>query len=146
MKYASNPDKQAQIEKGLERAAETIGDINQPVMDRYYRTYPEARQSFLKHGLGATRQLENEMMDNVLYCLMMWFERPAEIVILLGTSIPHHEETLDVDHSWYSGLISAAIDVITGTIPAANDEEHAIWAEMSNNLTDIITSASLSNN
>jgi len=41
------------LENSLERAAERLGDITEPVMNRYYASHPEARASFNEHGLRA---------------------------------------------------------------------------------------------
>ena len=40
------------IERSLERAAETVGDITAPLMARFYAAHPAAEASFEHHGLG----------------------------------------------------------------------------------------------
>lgn len=123
-------DKQALMESSLERAAEIVGDLTGPVMERYYAAFPQARQMFEEHGCGSRERLEISMVETVLYCAMYWIERPAEIEILLGSSVPHHQETLHIDLQSYCGLVDALVDVIAQTIPAEATDERALWAEI----------------
>mgnify|MGYP000090069482 CR=1 FL=1 len=53
-------DKQRQqiIEAGLERAAEVLGDVTEPVMAEFYRRYPDARASFQHHSPHNPASLE----------------------------------------------------------------------------------------
>jgi hypothetical protein len=118
------------LEDSLTRAAEQLGDITPLVMDRYYADFPDARASFDRHGLGKTVALEGEMVENCLYCLMTCLDRPMEIEIMLDTSVPHHQDTLDVPLSWYQGLVDATIAVVAETIPPERADEHAVWAEI----------------
>ena len=67
--------KRALVERGLERAGEAIGDITAPLMARFYAAFPDAEASFDHHGLGRRALLEAEMVGNVVYYLMTWFER-----------------------------------------------------------------------
>ena len=123
-------DKIALIEQGLMRAAEVIGDLNAPVMGEFYRRCPQALAAFEQHACGNRPRLEAEMMDNVLYCIMCWFERPEEIRILLFSSVPHHQETLKVDADWYAALLGAGVDIVAATVPPGVDDERAAWVEM----------------
>lgn len=131
----------AQVERSLERAAEAIGDITAPLMARFYAAHPAAEESFEHHGLGKRTLLEAEMVGNVLYCLMTWFERPEEIRIILYDSIPHHQETLKVEPGWYEGMLWAGIDLIEDTLPGDAADERAAWAAMRAGLAETIAKA-----
>jgi hypothetical protein len=134
-------EKTALLETSLERAADRLGDITDPVMTRYYAVHPGARESFREHGLGNTVKLEAEMVESVLYCLMTWLDRPEEIRIMFGSTVPHHEDTLAVHSNWFSGLVDAAVHVIRETIPETQKDEHAVWDEIHKDLSDLIADA-----
>ncbi|QTD56836.1 hypothetical protein [Parasphingorhabdus cellanae] len=134
-------DKMALLETSLERAADALGDITDPVMERYYSVHPSAQASFREHGLGNTVKLEAEMVESVVYCLMNWLESPQEIGIIFGSTVPHHEQTLHVQSNWFSGLVDAAVYVIVATIPEAQQEEHALWAEIHQGVDAMIADA-----
>jgi len=129
------------LETSLERAADRLGDITNPVMERYYAVHPGARESFREHGLGNTVKLEAEMVESVLYCLMSWLDRPEEVRILLDTTVPHHEETLHVDNNWFTGLIDAAVHVICETIPDTQQDEQELWKEIHQGVNSLIADA-----
>ncbi|MEP2101825.1 MAG: hypothetical protein ABJP02_09980 [Parasphingorhabdus sp.] len=129
------------LETSLERAADELGDITDPVMKRYYELHPDARASFREHGLGNTVKLEAEMVESVVYCLMNWLESPQEIRIMFGSTVPHHEETLHVESNWFSGLVDAAVHVIAATIPEAQQEERALWEEIHQGVNALIADA-----
>lgn len=129
------------LETSLERAADALGDITDPVMERYYMVHPNARASFREHGLGNTVKLEAEMVESVVYCLMNWLERPQEIRIMFGSTVPHHEETLHVNSNWFSGLVDAAVHVIAGTIPGKQQDEHKLWEEIHQGVNALIADA-----
>lgn len=129
------------LETSLERAANEMGDITGPVMARYYELHPDARNSFREHGLGNTAKLEAEMVESVVYCLMNWLERPQEIRIMFGSTVPHHEETLKVTCDWFRGLVDAAVYIITKTIPNAQQDEHTLWKEIHLGVNALIADA-----
>lgn len=133
--------KLALVERSLERAADALGDITAPLMARFYAAHPAAQASFEHHGLGKRDLLEAEMVGNVLYCLMTWFERPEEIRIILYDSVPHHQETLKVDASWYEGMLWAGIDLIEETLPDDAAEERAAWEAMRAGFAETIAKA-----
>ena len=133
--------KLALVEKSLERAAGAVGDITAPLMARFYAAHPAAEASFEHHGLGKRALLEAEMVGNVLYCLMTWFERPEEIRIILYDSIPHHQETLKVDAGWYQGMLWAGIELIEATLPEEAVDERAAWEAMRVGLAETIAKA-----
>ena len=99
-------------------------------MAKYYARHPEAKISFQEHGLGNNVKLEAEMVESVVYCLMNWYDRPEEIRIMFGSTVPHHKHALNVSSEWFAGLIDAAITVISGTVPETSKEELVIWAEI----------------
>lgn len=123
-------EKMALLDQSLTRAAEALGDITPVVMARYYARYPGAAASFEHHGMGRTAALEAEMIDNCLYCLMYFIERPTEIEILLQNSVPHHHFTLKVPIGWYQGLVDTAIDVLAETVPPDAADERQLWEDI----------------
>jgi hypothetical protein len=131
-------EKKALLEAGLERAAEQVGDVTRPVMDRYYLRFPEARTAFEQLWPGKRQELEGEMVERVLYCLMTWFESPGEIEILMTGSVLHHNDTLRVPPDWFSGLIEETAEVIVETIPPANAPERAVWEELRRELHGLV--------
>jgi len=131
-------EKSALIEEILMRAAEQVGDITAPAMDAYYRRYPEVKAAFEAHGLGKRTQLEGQMIENALHCLMHWFESPGEIEILLIGSVLHHNDTLHVSTDWYGDLIETTAEIIAETIPADNTAELAVWNEVRSGLRAVI--------
>lgn len=131
-------EKKELLDASLIRAAEQAGDITGPAIDLYYRRYPAAKAVFERLGVGGKAQLEGQMVENTLYCLMYWFECPGEIEILLSDSVPHHHDTLEISLDWYNGLIEAVADVIVDTIPAENLAEKAVWDELRTELCAII--------
>lgn len=133
--------KTALLETSLERAADRLGDITNPVMDRYYILHPGARASFREHGLGNTVKLEAEMVESVLYCLMNWLDRPQEIRVMFGSTVPHHEETLHVNSDWFRGLVDAAVHVIVETIPEAAQDEREVWEDIHQGVNALIADA-----
>jgi hypothetical protein len=132
------PDHSPLLDASLERAAEVVGDITAPVMARFYAAYPEALASFEHHSLGRRETLEAEMVDRALYWAMNWLERPGEISIQLGSSVPHHQETLKIALPWYRGLLEAVIDVIVDTVPADNQAELALWRQIRGELGQMV--------
>jgi hypothetical protein len=131
-------EKTARVDDILMRAAEQIGDVTGPSMQAYYRRCPAALAAFEKHSLGNLAQLEGQMIENTLHCMMHWFNSPGEIEILLLGSVPHHNDTLQVPADWYVDLIEATADVIAATIPADNTAELAVWNELRSDLCAVI--------
>jgi hypothetical protein len=132
------PDKLRLMDASLERAAEAVGDITGPVMARFYEAFPPARASFEHHGWGQREKLEAVMVENALYVAMTWLDRPSEVRILLGGSVPRHQDTLAVAPDWYRGLVDAAIDVIVESIPPHELAELEVWKTIRRGLGDEI--------
>jgi hypothetical protein len=123
-------EKGALIHRGLERAADALGDITAPVYALYYDRCPEALAKFIEHRPHGRERLEGEMVEQALYCLMEWFSSPGEIEIVLITTIPHHIETLGVSCELFAKLITAVHDIVTETIPPDAGDERAVWREL----------------
>lgn len=136
--HAQDEEKRRLLHESLERAAEQVGDITAPTMERYYRRFPEAREAFETLWQGNRAQLEGEMVERALYCLMYWFESPGEIEILLNSSVLHHNDTLHVPPEWYGGLIDATTDVIVDTIPPERRTELQVWEGLRAELLEVI--------
>jgi hypothetical protein len=126
------------LDASLERAAEVVGDITGPAMARFYEAYPEAMAAFEHHSLGRREALEAEMVDRALYWAMNWLGRPGEISIQLGSSVPHHQETLKIALPWYRGLLEAVIDVIMSAIPEDRPAELALWRQIRGELGEMV--------
>ena len=129
------------LEASLERAATILGDITEPVMNQYYASHPGAKISFQDHGLGNSVKLEAEMVESVIYCLLNWYERPEEIRIMFGSTVPHHKHALNVSTEWFAGLIDAAITIISDTIPETSAEELTVWAEIRTGFQTLVEEA-----
>lgn len=131
-------EKQAVVDRILARAAEQLGDITGLAMARYYDNCPDAKAAFEAHAFGNLARLEGMMIENSLYCLMYWFDSPGEIEIMLGESVLHHNDTLNVPPAWYRDLIEATAEVIAETIPANNASELATWEELRRDLQGLV--------
>jgi|TARA_R100001244_G_scaffold20643_2_gene21447 hypothetical protein len=129
------------LENSLERAAELLGDVTGPVMAQYYAHHPQAKISFEEHGLGNSVKLEAEMVESIIYCLMNWYDRPEEIRIMFGSTVPHHEHALNVSNERFGGLIDAAIEVISSTVPESREEELGVWQEIRDGLKTLVQEA-----
>ena len=123
-------DALALVHHGLERTAAQLGDITQPVLERFYARMPEARGSFEQHWPGKATQLEEEMTGNALYFIMTWHERPTEVRYALWSSVPHHQVALGIPANWYGAFMDAAIEIICETAGPADMAEKAMWQDM----------------
>ena len=103
-------------------------------MALYYQRHPEALPAFERLCVGNRPLLEGQMIGNSLYCLMHWLDSPGEIEILLGESVPHHNDTLQIPTEWYAGLIDATAEVIADTIPAEQREERELLQKICSEL------------
>lgn len=140
----SPAEKMALVEQTLNRAADELGDVTPQSMARFYGRFPTARATFERLSRGDLAQLEGQMVENSLLCLLNWFESPAEIKIMLSDSVPHHQTTLSVPAEWYGELIDAtAEEVVAGTIPADHTQEHAIWDELRSTMQAVIGTAAV---
>ena len=128
----------ALVEQSLTRAAEVVGDVTPAAIERFYSRFPEAKVAFEMHSRGNRSQLEGEMVERALYCLMNWFGSPGEVEILLSGSVLHHNDTLQVRPEWYGGLIDTTAEVIAQTIPVNQDAEHAAWQKLCRELSEVI--------
>lgn len=129
--------RQQQIETGLGRAAEVLGDVTAPVMACFYDRFPDARASFAHHSPHNVASLEAEMVGNTLYYVMGWFENPVEARIAFDSSVPHHRVALAVPPDWYRGFIEAFLDVVEPAAAAVGDEA-AAWAELREGLVGLV--------
>jgi hypothetical protein len=116
--------------RSLTRLAEEHGDVTEAVLERFYRTHPEARASFEHHGLGRTRDLEGRMITESLYLLLQWVEDQPTARIDQGTAIIHHNDTLLIPPHWYLGLVDAALGEMLATLPAEAEDERTLWLGM----------------
>jgi hypothetical protein len=103
------------IDRCLEYAAEMFGDIHAPVLEKYHLRLPGAKAELERHGNSV--ELEHSMVEQALYCLMTWFERPAEVQIVLRDTVPHHIDTLKVPMRYLEELMNVVFDVIAEALP-----------------------------
>lgn len=134
----NDPNKAELLNKGLERAAEKIGDVTPLAMRKFFDRFPESEAAFDLHWSGSRRELEGQMVENALYCLMTWLDDPQDIVCLLTDSIPHHKLTLKVKPSWYAGLIDATAEAIVETIPKGCADEFPVWRALRDDLSKLV--------
>lgn len=118
------------LNSSLERASDLLGDITPLVMERLYARRLDALTCFETLSVGNRKQLEGEMVEQVLYCLMEWYSSPGEIEILLLSTIPHHIDTLGVGPGLFNDLISIVCETVMETIPPDAVQEQATWAEL----------------
>lgn len=126
------------MERSLERVVEVLGDPCAPVFARFYASYPDAREAFVRLGLESPGKLEEEMFEQSLYCLTAWVERPEEVRIVLNGSVPHHRQTLEVPLAWFDGLLGAACAVLRDTVPAEAEDELALWDRVERELRECV--------
>ncbi len=79
--------------------------------------------------------LEVSMLDQTLYCMMTWFERPKEVEIILWNAITHHEY-LEIPHEMFAGMISATARVIKKYLP---EEKSSMLAVIDSLEKELIT-------
>ncbi len=122
----------------LERAANALGDLNPALMQRFYLRFPEAREAFVRHGLGNPSKLEAAMVDATLYCVMQWLERPSEVRLIFADQVPHHCETLQIERDWFAGLVDEMVLLVASTIPGDEPEQQALCADLATDLRHAI--------
>lgn len=133
-------DRPTLAERSFERLAEAHGDITDAVIEQYYRDNPGTRESFEFHGLGNRADLEGRMVAETVFMLMQWATDPAGTKISQGTTICHHQDTLEVGPHWYIGLIDAVLAVLWGSIPQDAQDERDMWQEIRAEITIFIES------
>lgn len=138
----SRDDKNRALGEVLEQAAESVGDITQPVLELLYQRMPESRLAFEQHGGKKIGELEASMVEQVLYCLMTWYERPVEVEIILRETVPHHIETLDIPQDVFHGLLRATLDVLESSVIELDAAQRESLADLRSELGDIIEASS----
>lgn len=136
-------DKLQELESILERAAAELGDITPLVLSDFYSLHPGSRELFGHHGGQNMSRMEADMVESALYCLMTWFDRPAEIEIMFTHTIPHHE-MLDIPVEQFAGLLESTLRVLGETLPADDSRGARIWNELETSLLELAKSSSLS--
>ncbi len=120
-------DRATLAEASFARLAEEKGDITRQVIEHYYRACQGARESFEYHGLDSLAELEGRMVSETAFMLMQWAADPTATRVEQGTTICHHQDTLEVGPHWYIGLVDAVLVALFETIPADAEEERAMW-------------------
>ncbi|KAA1192634.1 hypothetical protein F0M18_08200 [Pseudohalioglobus sediminis] len=109
------------IDRCLAFAADKIGDLHPPVLEKYHDRLPGAKAELARHDDSG--ELEHSMVEQALYCLMTWFVRPMEVQIVLRETVPHHIQTLMVPLPYLEELINALIDVVGEAVPLTAEAE-----------------------
>ena len=117
-------------ERSLERLSVERGDVTVEVMKRFYHAFPDARASFIHHGLSDIAVLEGRMVAESAFLLLQWSENPQTARIDHGTAVPHHNDTLKVGPHWYLGMVDAFLTLLYETIPADAEEERSHWEKV----------------
>ncbi|MFA5628625.1 MAG: hypothetical protein WC965_14300, partial [Thiohalomonadaceae bacterium] len=104
-------EKNALYESILYTVAEKARDINPLVLEKFYELHPEAL------GLFPEKRLELMMIDQALYCVSVWLQRPMEIEILLRETLEHHRYTLQVPVTQFAGLFESLVTTLRGFVP-----------------------------
>lgn len=138
----NNDEKLSVVDRILENVADQLGDISPLVLDRFHRDHPEAKALFSHHGGSRTTQLENDMVESAVYCLMIWFESPAEIEVMFSNTVPHHE-LLKIPAELFSSLLETTHNVIEKTIPERDQPSQRVWAELKRTLVELAKASSL---
>jgi hypothetical protein len=131
-------EEQALLMASLERAAERLGDIAPMVAARFCARFPEAECALDTLWPGSRPQLEGQMVQTALHCIMHWIDSPGEIEVLLMGTVPHHQETLKVPPEWFAGFLTATAQVITDTIPHDRADERVVWEALVSDLLKVI--------
>jgi hypothetical protein len=139
----ANSDKLQVLESILERAADELGDITPLVMADFYSLHPGSRELFGHHGGQNVGRMEADMVESALYCLMTWFDRPAEIEIMFTHTIPHHE-MLNIPVEQFAGLLESTIRVLGATLATDDSSGACIWGELEDSLLKLAKNSSLS--
>ena len=109
------------IDRCLAFAADKIGDLHPPVLEKYHDRLPGAKAELARHDDSG--ELEHSMVEQALYCLMTWFVRPMEVQIVLRETVPHHIPTLMVPLPYLEEPINALIDVVGEAVPLTAEAE-----------------------
>ena len=123
------------FESILEKAADQLGDINPIVLEKFYVLHPEAV------GLFPEKRLELTMIDQALYCVSVWLQRPMEIDILLRETVDHHGNCLRVPVKQFAGLFESLVTTLRQAL-TANDPVHlAILDSINEDLQGLVLEA-----
>ena len=109
------------IDRCLAFAADKIGDLHPPVLEKYHDRLPGAKAELARHDDSG--ELEHSMVEQALYCLMTWFVRPMDVQIVLRETVPHHIQTLMVPLPYLEQPITALIDVVGEAVPLTAEAE-----------------------
>lgn len=139
----NNSEKLQVLESILERAANELGDITPVVLADFYSLHPGSRELFGHHGGQNMSRMESDMVESALYCLMTWFDRPAEIEVMFTHTIPHHE-MLDIPVEQFAGLLQSTLRVLGKTLPDGDNRDTRIWGELESSLLELAQNSSLS--
>lgn len=138
---SQSSSRQALLDACLERAAEILGDLTPHALARLRDRYPDLHARFEAFWPGQGAQLEGQMVEQALYCLMEWPSAPEATRILLVNTAPHHVDTLKIEPGLFVGLIDAVRETVDETIPHAASAERAAWRQVCAEVCDVLEAA-----
>ena len=138
---AADHDPVSLMEAALTRAAELVGDITAPVIERLYARFPASRAHFAELGSDKICRLEADMVENTLFALMEWLTDGATIAINLGDTVPHHMTVLRIEVAHFAALVEETAGVVINTIPADRPGERAVWQRIRDEILEVVASS-----
>lgn len=133
-------DERELLESILQRAADELGDITTRVMALHYSRQPRAQAVFSEQASGELSQLEANMVDQALYCLMTWLDRPAEVEVMYMDAVSHHQY-LGIPLSVFIDLQTAVVEVVAGVIRESETEARRLMQRVAAGLVGAIENA-----
>ena len=138
---AADHDPVSLMEAALTRAAEQVGDITGPVIERLYARCPASRAHFAELGSDKIGRLEADMVENTLFALMEWLTDGATIAINLGDTVPHHMAVLGIGVDAFAALVEETAGVVIDTIPTDRPAERAVWQRIRDEILEVVASS-----
>ena len=135
----SKPSDAELIDRCLEFAAEKIGDLHPPVLQKYYDRLPDVKAEWARHG--NSKDLEHSMVEQALYCMMTWFERRNEVEIVLRDTVPHHLDTLHIPMPYLAELFHVLIDVVKEALPVTAEAEASTLNKLNEEIQQLLQEA-----
>lgn len=80
------------------------------------------------------------MVAESIFLLLRWVEDPSATRIDQGTTIVHHNDTLEIGPRWYMELVDAVLHVLLKSIPPDHDAERILWLGVRDDIASFIDS------
>lgn len=128
------------MERALEYAAESVGDIVPVILEEFYRREPGAEQVFKEFGFEDHRRMANSMVDEVLHCIISWVDGAEEVKSVISETVPHHR-SLKIPDQLLLSMLDVSLEVFLSGIPADAQQERALLAQVGGDLRAEISRA-----